>query len=89
MSTSPGLRDVAAADSPQLDDTGRREGEIQAASNIVEVDFIKTMESGLIRGRNFTEFDNADSPPVIIVNQALAEKLWPGEDPLGCRLTFR
>jgi predicted permease len=89
MSNSPGLREVADADAPQLDDSGRREGEIQAASNIVEVNFIKTMESGLVRGRDFTEFDTADSPPVVIVNQALAEKLWPGEDPLGKRVTFR
>ncbi len=89
MGTSPGLREVADADSPLLDDTGRREGEIQAASNIVELSFIKTMESGLIRGRDFTEFDTVDSPPVVIVNQALAEKLWPGEDPLGKRLMFR
>lgn len=89
MGTSPGLREVADADSPRLDDTGRREGEIQAASNIVEANFIKTMESGLVRGRDFTEFDTADSPPVIIVNEALAEKIWPGEDPLGKRVTFR
>lgn len=89
MSTNPGLRDVADADAPKLDETGRREGEIQAASNIVDINFIKAMESGLIRGRDFTEFDTVDSPPVVIINQALAEKMWPGEDPLGRRLTFR
>ena len=89
MSTSPGLREVSDADSPQLDETGRREGEIQAASNIVDVNFIKTMESGLIRGRDFNAFDTADSPLVVIVNQTLADKLWPGEDPLGRRLVFR
>lgn len=89
MSTSPGLRDVADADSPQIDESGRREGGIQAASNIVDVNFIKTMESGLIRGRDFNAFDTSDSPPVVIVNQALAEKLWPGEDPLGRRLVFQ
>ncbi|GAB5562166.1 MAG: ABC transporter permease [Synoicihabitans sp.] len=89
MSTNPGLREVADADAPKLDDSGRREGEIQAASNVVDTHFIETMEAGLIRGRNFTEFDTLDSPPVVIVNQALAEKLWPREDPLGQRLTFR
>lgn len=89
MSNSPGLREVADADSPQLDETGKREGEFQAASNIVDVNFIPTLESGLVKGRNFTVFDTVDSPRVVIVNQALADKLWPGEDPLGRRLTFR
>lgn len=89
MSTNPGLRDVADAEASQLDETGRREGEIQAASNIVDINFISAMESGLVRGREFTEFDTADSPPVVIVNQALAEKLWPGADPVGRRLTLR
>lgn len=89
MSNTPGLRDVADADSPKLDDSGRREGEIQAAGNIVDKNFIKTLESGLIRGRDFTAFDTSDSTPVVIVNQALADKLWPGKDPLGRRLTFR
>jgi predicted permease len=89
MSTNPGLRDVADAEAPQLDETGRREGEIQAASNIVDINFISAMESGLVRGREFTDFDTADSPPVVIVNQALAEKMWPGAESVGRRLTFR
>lgn len=89
MSNSPGLRDVADADAAQLDDTGRRENEIQAAMNIVDVDFLQTMETTLVSGRGFTVFDTPDTPAVAIVNQELADKLWPGESPIGRRLTWR
>jgi putative ABC transport system permease protein len=37
----------------------------------------------LLRGREFSRSDTADSAPVVIINQKLAEMLWPGQDPLG------
>ncbi len=37
----------------------------------------------LLRGRNFEPSDLPDSPPVAIINEALAEKFFPGVDPLG------
>jgi len=40
----------------------------------------------LIRGRDFTEADRADSPLVVIVNRALADHYWPGQDPIGKRI---
>ncbi len=40
----------------------------------------------ILRGRNFVEADRDGAPLVIIVNRALAEKYWPGEDPIGKRL---
>ena len=40
----------------------------------------------LIRGRAFTEADRADSPLVVIVNHALADHYWPGQDPIGKRI---
>lgn len=36
-----------------------------------------------LRGRDFTETDGPDGPPVIIVTEALARELWPNEDPIG------
>jgi len=42
----------------------------------------------LLKGRGFTERDNADAPPVVIVNEALAERVWPNEEALGKRLRF-
>jgi len=41
----------------------------------------------VLRGRAFSERDDAESTPVLIVNSILAKELWPSEDPLGKRLT--
>ena len=65
-----------------------RVGEVQAASNIVDEHFIATTRATLLRGRSITEQDTAEAPPVVVVNEALALKLWPGLDPLGQRLAF-
>lgn len=40
----------------------------------------------LLRGRTFRPGEGLDGPPPVIVNQRLAERVWPGEDPLGKRL---
>ena len=40
----------------------------------------------LLRGRAFTESDKAGSQLVAIVNRKMAERYWPGEDPIGKRL---
>ena len=42
----------------------------------------------LLRGRAFTEADRADAPAVALVNRALAERLWPGQDPLGKQIKY-
>jgi putative ABC transport system permease protein len=43
----------------------------------------------LLRGRDFTQKESEDEEPgVAIVNEALARKLWPGEDPIGQRIAF-
>lgn len=42
----------------------------------------------LCEGREFTMFDKADSPPVVIVNEAFVEKFFPHEEPLGRRVRF-
>jgi len=40
----------------------------------------------LVRGRTFTDADRIDSPLVLIVNRTLAERYWPGQDPIGKRI---
>ncbi len=37
----------------------------------------------ILRGRNFNDRDLPDSPQVAIINQTMADKFWPGEDPVG------
>jgi putative ABC transport system permease protein len=51
-------------------------------------DYFQTMGIPLVSGRYFDARDTADSPPVVIVSEALARKYWPGEDPVGKRITF-
>jgi putative ABC transport system permease protein len=51
-------------------------------------DYFRALQTPLLRGRLFTEADTAESPGVVIVNQAMAKKYWPGEDALGKRINF-
>ena len=49
----------------------------------VTPEFFETMGMRILRGRGFTEHDRQGAHPVIVVEDALAQKLWPGQDPLG------
>jgi len=53
-----------------------------ASYTIVSPDYFKTANVP-IRGRAFTDADDATSPPVVIVSEAMAREFWPGEDPVG------
>jgi putative ABC transport system permease protein len=46
------------------------------------------MGIAMARGRGFDQRDRADGAPVAIVNQAMARRFWPGEDPIGKRFTI-
>jgi putative ABC transport system permease protein len=59
---------------------------IGADWNIVSSDFFRTMGITLVEGRAFTESDRAAGVQVAIVNQTLANQLWPGESAVGKRL---
>jgi putative ABC transport system permease protein len=48
--------------------------------------YFRTMGLPLRRGREFDPHDNEHSPPVVIINEAMAQRYWPGEDPLGKRI---
>ncbi|HEV7747766.1 MAG TPA: ABC transporter permease [Pyrinomonadaceae bacterium] len=52
----------------------------------IEDGYFKTLGVSIVKGREFTERDSKDSPPVIVVNQAFADKFFPGEDPIGKRI---
>src|SRR5690606_4746347 len=53
---------------------------------IVSDGYFSTMRMRLERGRAIEPTDRAGAPPVAVVSRALADELWPGEDPLGRRL---
>ena len=56
--------------------------------NVVGPNFFKTMETPLLRGRDFTEADNKSAPGIVVLNETLAGALWPNEDALGKRLSL-
>jgi putative ABC transport system permease protein len=49
----------------------------------------ETMGINIVEGRGFTEYDREGSPPVVIINEALAQRLFPGERALGKRVTLK
>jgi putative ABC transport system permease protein len=45
--------------------------------------YFETIGIPLLRGRFFTEQDKPGSPMVVLINQAMAQTYWPGQDPIG------
>jgi putative ABC transport system permease protein len=57
-----------------------------AAITLVTPRYFETMGTRLLRGRALTDADRADSGAVVVVNESLARRIWPGEDAIGKRL---
>jgi predicted permease len=55
---------------------------------VVDTEYFRTMEVPLITGRNFTDSDTYKTKPVAVIDQTLARRYWPGENPLGQELKF-
>jgi predicted permease len=53
---------------------------------IVTPGYFEAMGTPLLRGRNFDERDTDSAPGVVIVDERLAKKFWPGRDPIGRRM---
>lgn len=50
--------------------------------------YFRTLGISVLTGRGFDETDTPESPKVVMVNESLAEQIWPGEDPVGKRLVI-
>jgi len=59
---------------------------IISRTGFVSPDFFQTMGIALLKGRAFTEHDRKGEQEVAIVDDKLAERFWPGQDPLGKRV---
>jgi predicted permease len=54
-----------------------------AGCNFVSPGYFRTMRIALLRGRDINETDTQNSPHVAVTNQVMAERFWPGKDPVG------
>ena len=56
--------------------------------NVVTPGYFSALDIPLLQGRDFTAQDDWDAPTVVVVSRTLARRFWPGENPVGKRLTF-
>ncbi len=63
---------------------------IRADANVTGPRYLETLGIRLVRGRDFTDRDDESSPiGAAIINETMARRYWPGEDPLGRRVRLR
>jgi putative ABC transport system permease protein len=64
-----------------------KQGEFNLAEHIgIFPDYFKTMRVPVLRGREFTPADDVKGKMVVMINEALAQKHWPNDDPIGKRI---
>ncbi len=99
LAASPGIESASAAnflplgvrgDGSLIEIEGRRrapnERSPSVTSQLIGLDYLRTMGTRLERGRDFTAQDTASAPRVAIINERMASLFFPNEDPLGKRL---
>ena len=69
---------------PPSDPSNRRLTEV----NVVTPDYFRTLGIPVVRGADFAPTDRSGSPQKVVVNRALARKYFPGENPIGRRITI-
>ena len=62
--------------------------EFHARYHMATGDYFRALGTPLLHGRFFNGGDKKDAPAVVIINHALAQRYWPGEDVVGKRITF-
>ena len=99
LAAIPGVKSVAvSSDLPVGDGDGIKAIGIVGKPNLgdynevndreVSSTYFTTLQARLLRGRYFTEADDASRPGVIIINETFAKRYFPGENPLGSRINF-
>jgi predicted permease len=62
--------------------------QLLAGFQVASADYFRTLRIPLLRGRDIEAADRKDAPDVVVVNEAMANRYWPGADPVGARITF-
>jgi len=63
--------------------------EPSAEIRIADSDYFRTMQIPILEWRGFSQRDMPNSRKVVLINRTMAERFWPGEDPVGKRLTMK
>jgi putative ABC transport system permease protein len=97
----PGVQSVSLINNLPLSGTGANssfnvEGRPEATTEegymtgyrVIRSDYFDTMGVSVKRGRQFSEQDNQNSPKVAVINEAMARRFWPSEDPIGRRIAI-
>jgi predicted permease len=101
VKTRPGVASVAAVNYLPLGGSNSSDGYLVEGApepppgeenigryRVCTPDYFSTMRIPILKGRAFTEQDKAGAPRVVIVNETLARKHWPGQDAIGKRIRF-
>ncbi len=65
---------------------GAQDQEVELTTYLATPRHFETMGIPLLRGRDFSESDTAASPPVVVLDEQVAERLWPKESAIGKRI---
>jgi len=57
--------------------------------NAVSPGFLDLIGTRVMRGRGFTDADDANGPPAVEINQAMAQRYWPAQNPIGQRVLLK
>ncbi|HUQ84195.1 MAG TPA: ABC transporter permease [Gemmatimonadaceae bacterium] len=93
LRTLPGVTAVGATTALPLGQSatgfieveGQTDQRAGAGYRVVSDDYFEAMGIGLLRGRGFTSADDSGTARVTIINRQMADKYWPGQDPIGRR----
>jgi predicted permease len=96
----PGVESAALVSSPPLSGLGvsssfdivgvKTPDSEKPSANVTAIsgEYAHTMGTPVVRGRMIQDDDTAGMPPVVVINQTLAEKYFPGRDPLGKQISL-
>ena len=76
--TDPSMPVGVDGQTPQVTD-----GQIVTRLRVVGPGYFRTFETQILQGREFNLADTATSQPVVVVSQSLANRYWPGKNPIG------
>ncbi|MPY90486.1 MAG: FtsX-like permease family protein [Luteitalea sp.] len=62
------------------------EEEPSIGARVINPEYLQTMGVPVLRGRSMSQRDSAGSPPIVLINEAAAERFFPSVDPIGRRL---